>query len=178
MGLDQTPVEKRGPVQALPLITGAYGGHTIDFREFAARGITLLGRIEGMREHTIEIAPDLAANLHAGDMAYEDFLNRVDAHIEDRAVAVPVDPAARVRRPDPTCVNEPIRQLTLKERRRRCRDLVYRLPPRLQLDRPTGTGCPRHAAAPARHSGAARALFPRLAVAIEDEFVFLVWGRR
>ena len=115
MGLDQTPVEKRGPVQALPLITGAYGGHTIDFREFAARGITLLGRIEGVREHAIEIAPDLAANLHAGDMAYDDFLNRVDAHIEDRAVAVPVDPAARVRRPEPTLVNEPIRQLTLRD---------------------------------------------------------------
>src|SRR4029078_10276889 len=62
MGLDQTPVEKRGPVQALPLSTGAYGGHTIDFREFAARGITLLGHIEGVRENTIEIASDLAAN--------------------------------------------------------------------------------------------------------------------
>jgi hypothetical protein len=39
-GLDQTPVERRGPDRSLPLITGAYGGHTIDFREFAAQGIT------------------------------------------------------------------------------------------------------------------------------------------
>ena len=37
MGIDQTPVEHRGPNATLPLITGAYGGHTIDFRHFAAR---------------------------------------------------------------------------------------------------------------------------------------------
>jgi putative flavoprotein involved in K+ transport len=35
LGLYQTPVEKRGPDTTLPLITGAYGGHTIDFRRFA-----------------------------------------------------------------------------------------------------------------------------------------------
>lgn len=38
LGLDQTPVEKRGPDKSLPLITGAYGGHTIHFRELAAGG--------------------------------------------------------------------------------------------------------------------------------------------
>ena len=27
MGIDQTPVEQRGPSRLLPLITGAYGGH-------------------------------------------------------------------------------------------------------------------------------------------------------
>src|SRR5205823_3756834 len=42
MGIDQTPVEARGPSRLLPLITGAYGGHTIDFRRFAADGLTLL----------------------------------------------------------------------------------------------------------------------------------------
>ena len=33
LGLDQTPTERRGPDKTLPLITGAYGGHTIDFRD-------------------------------------------------------------------------------------------------------------------------------------------------
>src|SRR5215471_6205293 len=50
IGLDQTPVEERGPDATLPLITGAYGGHTIDLREFAAQGITLVGRLQAMRE--------------------------------------------------------------------------------------------------------------------------------
>ena len=47
MGIDQTPVEQRGPSRLLPVITGAYGGHTIDFRRFAADGVTLLGRVDG-----------------------------------------------------------------------------------------------------------------------------------
>src|SRR5258708_7379638 len=46
MGLDRIPVEKRGPTAPLPLITGAEGGHTIDFRDFMLRGVTLLGRAE------------------------------------------------------------------------------------------------------------------------------------
>ena len=71
MGLDQTPVEKRGPPQALPLITGAYGGHTIDFREFAARGISLLGRIDRCaRAHASTSRRIWPTAWHAGDTAY------------------------------------------------------------------------------------------------------------
>src|SRR5262249_33394074 len=43
--LDQTPVEKRGPDRSLPLVTGAYGGHTLDFRQLAAQGVRLLGHL-------------------------------------------------------------------------------------------------------------------------------------
>src|SRR5262249_27785733 len=75
MGLDQTPVEKRGPDRTLPLITGAYGGHTIDFRDFARQGITLLGRIEAARDGVLEIADDLAESLASGDAAYLKFLD-------------------------------------------------------------------------------------------------------
>ena len=46
IGLDRTPVEKRATDATLPLITGAYGGHTIDFRAFAHQGITLLGQLQ------------------------------------------------------------------------------------------------------------------------------------
>src|ERR1700759_1578030 len=37
--------EERGPARVYPTISGAYGGHPIDFRRFAAGGITLLGRV-------------------------------------------------------------------------------------------------------------------------------------
>src|SRR5439155_24985844 len=50
MGIDQTPVEARGSSRLLLLITGAYGGHTIDFRRFAADGVTLLGRVAAARD--------------------------------------------------------------------------------------------------------------------------------
>src|SRR6266702_6822853 len=70
MGLDQTPVEQRGPSRLLPLITGAYGGHTIDFRRFAADGVTLLGRVEAAHDGVIDLAPGLAESVANGDATY------------------------------------------------------------------------------------------------------------
>jgi putative flavoprotein involved in K+ transport len=113
MKLDQTPVEKRGPDRALPLITGAYGGHTIDFRDFAAQGITLLGRVVSHRGSVLEIAPDLAASLASGDAAYGAFLDLVDTYVARRGLDVPTDPAARARLADPREVREPLRRLDL-----------------------------------------------------------------
>ena len=46
MRLDQVTPEERGPARLGPVISGAYGGRTIDFRNFAADGMILLGRIE------------------------------------------------------------------------------------------------------------------------------------
>ena len=62
----KTP-EQRGPIRVNPAITGAYGGHTIDFRRFAADGITLLGRVKAARNGVLDIAPGLAECLANGD---------------------------------------------------------------------------------------------------------------
>jgi putative flavoprotein involved in K+ transport len=113
LGLDQTPVEKRGPDKSLPLITGAYGGHTIDFRQLAAQGIVLLGRLASARDGAIDIAPDLAASLAHGDAAYTAFLDMVDAHVERHDLDLPEDPAARAVQPDPPCIAESLRRLDL-----------------------------------------------------------------
>jgi putative flavoprotein involved in K+ transport len=114
MGIDQTPVEQRGPSRLLPLITGAYGGHTIDFRRFAADGVTLLGRVKAAHDGIIDLAPDLAESLANGDAMYASFLDRVDAHVEHHALAMPQDPAARAVLSDPSCVTEPLRRLDLR----------------------------------------------------------------
>jgi putative flavoprotein involved in K+ transport len=111
MGIDQTPVEQRGPSRLLPLITGAYGGHTIDFRRFAAAGVTLLGRVKAAHDGIIDLAPDLAESLANGDATYASFLDRVDAHIEHHALAMPEDPDARAVLPDPPCIADPLRRL-------------------------------------------------------------------
>ena len=113
MGIDQTAVEQRGPSRLLPLITGAYGGYTIDFRRFAADGVTLLGRAKAAHDGIIDLAPDLAESLVNGDAMYASFLDRVDAHIEHHALAMPQDPAARAMLSDPSCVAEPLRQLDI-----------------------------------------------------------------
>jgi len=111
MSLDQTPVEARGPDATLPLITGAYGGHTVDFREFAAQGITLLGRLQAVQDGVLQFADDLGQNLADGDAAYGGFLDRVDQFVEQNGLSVPAEPEARARRPEPPGVIEPLRQL-------------------------------------------------------------------
>ena len=113
MGLDQTPVEQRGPARLLPVITGAYGGHTVDFRRFAADGMTLLGRMQGAHDGCIDFAGDLADSLANGDMVYATFLDMADAHVKRRALDMPQDTAARARLPNPLCVTEPLRRLEL-----------------------------------------------------------------
>jgi putative flavoprotein involved in K+ transport len=113
MGIDRTPVEQRGPSRLLPVISGAYGGHTIDFRRFADEGVTLLGRIAKAHDGVLEIASDLADSLAAGDATYAGFLDRADAHVEAAKLNLPADAAARARRPDPPCVTAPLRHLEL-----------------------------------------------------------------
>ncbi|MGH6644611.1 MAG: FAD-dependent oxidoreductase, partial [Bradyrhizobium sp.] len=96
-----------------PSITGAYGGYTIDFRRFAADGITLLGRVRAARSGVLEIAPDLAKSVAIGDVYYATFLDMLDAHVERHGLHLPEDPAARAVLPDPCCLTEPIRHLDL-----------------------------------------------------------------
>jgi putative flavoprotein involved in K+ transport len=98
----------------LPVITGAYGGHTIDFRRFAADGVTLLGRLEAAHEGVIDFAPDLVESLANGDAIYSTFLDMVDAHIKQHGLNMPEDPAARAVLSDPLCVTEPLRRLDLR----------------------------------------------------------------
>jgi putative flavoprotein involved in K+ transport len=114
LGLDRTPTEKRGPDRSLPLITGAYGGHTIDFRAFARQGMTLLGRVVAGENGILDIAPDLAKNLASGDASYASFLDMVDAHIARQDLDIPAEPGARTVYPDPPYVAEPLRRLDLR----------------------------------------------------------------
>jgi putative flavoprotein involved in K+ transport len=114
MGLDQTSVEERGPDATLPLITGAYGGHTIDFREFVSQGITLLSRLQSVREGVLHFAADLEQCLEYGDAAYSAFLDKVDSYVEQKGMNLPAEPEARAKYPDPACVSEPVRQLDMR----------------------------------------------------------------
>ena len=115
MGLDRTPVENRGADATLPLITGAYGGHTIDFRHFSEQGITLLGRLRSGRGRDLEFADDLNESIAYGDAAYHAFLDLVDAYVERKNMSLPVEPVARARHPDPPCIAAPMRRLDTRD---------------------------------------------------------------
>jgi putative flavoprotein involved in K+ transport len=97
-----------------PSITGAHGGRTIDFRDFAQEGITLLGRVVAARDGVLDIAPGLAQSLAQGDAYYGFVLGMMDEYARQSGLDLPDDPGARARRPDPPCVTEPIRSLDLR----------------------------------------------------------------
>jgi putative flavoprotein involved in K+ transport len=93
------------------LITGAYGGHTVDFREFAAQGMILAGRLQSIANGVLSFADDLPESLAFGDAAYDSFLNKVDKYIEQHGMNLPEEPQARAKHPDPPCLTHPVRQL-------------------------------------------------------------------
>jgi putative flavoprotein involved in K+ transport len=114
MGIDRIPVELRGPSRLLPVISGAHGGETIDFRRFAADGVTLLGRIDAAHDGVLEFAADLAESLAGGDAHYAGFIERADAHVERHALPMPEERAALKKLPDPPCVTAPCRRLDVR----------------------------------------------------------------
>src|SRR5262249_23993244 len=115
LGLDQTPAARRGPDKTLPLITGAYGGPTNEFPQLAKPGAGLVGRGGAARERHLTIASDLGASLAAGDRAYLEFLDKVDAHVRTSGLELPEEAAARIVGTDPPCVREPVNRLDLHE---------------------------------------------------------------
>jgi putative flavoprotein involved in K+ transport len=91
--LDQTaaevPPERRLPP---PLVTGVHGGYDVDLRQSAARGLSLLGRLQGVDDRRMYFADDLDAQLRAGDRSLDEFLATVDRHIERTGLDAPSIP--------------------------------------------------------------------------------------
>lgn len=94
-------------------VSGARGGHTVDFRRLAADGITLLGRAGSFDRGTMRFAPDLAENIANGDANYLELLDEADAYAERNGLDLPEEPEARVIGPDPECLTDPILELDL-----------------------------------------------------------------
>jgi putative flavoprotein involved in K+ transport len=94
-------------------VSGAHGGHTVDFRDLAADGITLLGRAETYTDGVMQFADDLRTNIEAGDANYLSMLDEADAYVTRNGLDLPEDPHARMIGPDPGCVVDPVRELDL-----------------------------------------------------------------
>ena len=96
-------------------VSGAHGGHTVDFRRLAAQGMTLLGRAGAYKAGVLQFAPDLAKNIAQGDANYLSVLDAADAYIAREGLDFPPEPEARRIDPAPDCVTNPILQLDLAE---------------------------------------------------------------
>ena len=95
-------------------VSGAHGGRTVDFREFAARGMVLLGRAGAVTGSVMAIADDLQRNVAGGDAHYRAVLDGADAYVAEHGLDLPEEPAARDMLPDPDCLARPLAELDLK----------------------------------------------------------------
>ena len=94
-------------------VSGADGGHTVDFRALAESGIKLVGRTEAFEGGTMRFAEDLRTNIANGDAHYLELLDVADAYIERNGLDLPEEPEARTLGPDPESVTDPILELDL-----------------------------------------------------------------
>lgn len=94
-------------------VSGAYGGHTMDFRRLAALGVTLLGRAGDFRDGVLHFADDLRTNIQNGDRNYLSVLDEADAYAEANGLDLPEELEARNLAPLPDCVAHPVRSLDL-----------------------------------------------------------------
>jgi putative flavoprotein involved in K+ transport len=95
------------------VVSGADGGHTVDFRDLAARGMTLLGRTLSCTDGVLQLAPDLAANIARGDANYLSLLEEGDAYVARNGLDLPEEPGAHELGPLPESVTDPILELDL-----------------------------------------------------------------
>lgn len=95
-------------------VSGAQGGHTVDFRAFGNRGMRLVGRTMGFEAGRLSFAPDLAETIARGDANYLSVLDEADAHVAREGLDLPEDPEARVMEAMPACVTDPMLSLDLK----------------------------------------------------------------
>jgi putative flavoprotein involved in K+ transport len=94
-------------------VSGARGGHTVDFRTLAAGGIKLVGLTASFDNGTMRFAQDLGDNIANGDASYLSLLDEADAYIERNGLDLPEEPDARALGPDPDCVTNPVLELNL-----------------------------------------------------------------
>jgi putative flavoprotein involved in K+ transport len=96
-------------------VSGARGGHTIDFRRLAAKGMLLVGRTEAYADGVIRFAPDLIENIERGDANHRSLLDEADAYVARNGLDLPEETEARAVGPDSDCVTNPIPALNLAE---------------------------------------------------------------
>jgi putative flavoprotein involved in K+ transport len=96
-------------------VSGADGGQTVDFRNMAAQGMTLMGRTVAFRDGVMTFAPDLADNLAKGDANYLSVLAEADEYVARNGLDFPLEPEAHRIGPDPQCVSDPILTLDLEK---------------------------------------------------------------
>lgn len=96
-------------------VSGADGGHTVDFRQLAEEGVVLVGKAVSYEKGKVRFAEDLRANVAAGDANYLGLLHAADDYIARNGLALPLEPEAHEIGPDPECLTNPLTSIDLAE---------------------------------------------------------------
>jgi putative flavoprotein involved in K+ transport len=94
-------------------VSGARGGHTVDFRELAANGMRLVGRTQSYADGIIRFGRDLSHNIESGDANLLQLLAEADAYVQRNGLDLPTEPEAKVLGPLPADAQTPITELDL-----------------------------------------------------------------
>ncbi|WP_036488315.1 flavin-containing monooxygenase [Nocardioides sp. Iso805N] len=113
LGLWDLETPPAGAEHVTIAVSGAHGGHTVDFRDLAARGIELVGMTASYDDGVLRFVDDLGANIAAGDATYLALLDAADAYVERNGIDLPEEPEARVLGPAPQRVTDPLLALDL-----------------------------------------------------------------
>jgi putative flavoprotein involved in K+ transport len=113
VSIDEVPdpdAARRTP--ALPL-SGANGGEQLDLDVLQRLGVTIAGRLQGLRGAGASFAGDLDANVTDAEQRLHRLLDRIDDHIEETLSDWPYD----AQRPEPVKIEQQPRELDLGSRR-------------------------------------------------------------
>lgn len=99
--VDTVPVHLRKGSEVL--LTGANGGYDVDLRAMAARGIVLLGHLQGINDGNLTLADDLSQNLAKGDESLESFKRAVDEYVTKNGLefSAELEPSVEPNIPSP-----------------------------------------------------------------------------
>jgi putative flavoprotein involved in K+ transport len=111
--VDTVPVNlRKGPEV---LLTGANGGYDVDLRAMAARGIVLLGHLQGVRDGDLMLADDLEQQLAKGDESFESLKKAVDDYVTKNGLEVPEEEQSKISPNIPKEISSPVSHLNLKD---------------------------------------------------------------
>jgi len=91
MPIGEHPEGTAARKEANHYVTGRDGGRDIDLRAFARDGMSLHGRLLGVRGAALELAGDLPRNLGAADAAADRIKDAIDRHIDAQGIDAPAE---------------------------------------------------------------------------------------
>ena len=102
LGLDERVADEVVSRQAPLLISGAYGGRTVDLRRYAAEGMTLLGRFRAAEAGVASFADDMAETLAKGDESFAGFIRTANEYAARKCLSFPEEADPPEVFPDPS----------------------------------------------------------------------------